>query len=600
MEQQPPDPLPDESPSVEATESLVPLRKRQRQNLQDVSNTKSLTPIRASGRIRIKMSAAAAEQKLPEPRAKSPKVIIANPASIKQKRRPKKLKTDLVSELGIDVKRPSSVLVDTSIRALLTNIDYSQLSPENQKILIESLPLVDRPSATSKENQSIDLNPSSINNEFFNRACIEWRDRLSNGEFTNEHQTKLRAEHEREKSKIDPWKARNFEGIWGIKTNGHGHGSVGAMMEKSALEMKDMVEQGDFEIPEGYISEVWKEDEICEEEEVEKGDDEDWKPSQPESPPTDDFLPSETTITQTEFIDSPEEPEDNSPAFEQPVIAEATSSADSSIAANDIEEDSTVDFMRDDVFSNEIASHVELSNEGVPTRWCHQQEHDYLKNIEPESSGMDEMDATFDCELNSQDIQCDDTSMDEAFELGNITRIINNVSSNPRINSYDAELPQEIFHKPERMSTSIQSNCSNLLLSNFVHHHEVVQQVIDTPRFNNTVIVKDEKHEPLSFNQESGLVLSDAGVEDLGSYHGKNWRKNFEQPILNFLSLRRSSDECWKECETSCFFTGWKIQRQNHHRRGKKIVDILEIRGLPRMHFSMEFHCSTADVTLEY
>lgn len=241
-------------------ESAAPLRKRHRQNLQDVSNTKPLTPIRASGRIRIKMTAVA-EQKPPEPSVKSIKVLNSNVNNKCQRRRAKKLKTDLVSELAIDVKRPSSVLVDTSIRALLTNVAFSQLSPENQKILIESLPSVDRPSVSSKENQGVDLNPSSINNEFFNRACIEWRDRLSNGEFTNEHQTKLRAEHEREKSKIDPWKARNFEGIWGLKINGHPSENVGVMMEKSALEMKDRVQQGDFEIPEGFISEVWKRDE---------------------------------------------------------------------------------------------------------------------------------------------------------------------------------------------------------------------------------------------------------------------------------------------------------------------------------------------------
>lgn len=248
-------------------ETIIPSRKRQRLNLQDLSNTKPLAPVRASGRIRIKMFAAA-ELKTPEPTVKATKIVLNNnTVNHKQRRRSKKLKTDLVSELAIDVKRPTSVLVDTSIRALLTNVAFSQLSSENQKILIESLPLVDRPVGFSKENHGIDLNPSSINNEFFNRACLEWRDRLSNGEFTNESQMKLRAEQEREKSKIDPWKARNFEGIWGIKSTGNGLVNVGAMMEKSALEMKGRVKQGDFEIPEGFISEVW-EREQCEDGEM--------------------------------------------------------------------------------------------------------------------------------------------------------------------------------------------------------------------------------------------------------------------------------------------------------------------------------------------
>ena len=145
--------------------------------------------------------------------------------------------------------------MDTSIRALLTNYAFSQLSPENQKILIESLPLVDRPQPV--ENKPLELSSSSINNEFFNRACIEWRDRLAYGEFTNEHQTKLKAEQEKDKSKIDPWKARNFEGIWGIKMSVKEN--LGEILEKSAMEVKGRMEQGDFEIPEGFISEsLWK------------------------------------------------------------------------------------------------------------------------------------------------------------------------------------------------------------------------------------------------------------------------------------------------------------------------------------------------------
>lgn len=50
------------------------------------------------------------------------------------------------------------------------------------------------------------LSSSGLNNEFFARACLEWRERLAEGEFTPENQQKLKAEAEREKSKLDPWK----------------------------------------------------------------------------------------------------------------------------------------------------------------------------------------------------------------------------------------------------------------------------------------------------------------------------------------------------------------------------------------------------------
>lgn len=256
-----------ESPTADPLD-VQPVKKRQRQAFVDDPN-KQLAPARTSGRIRIKMEAAAAaeqqkihdqQQQQQQQQQEQSKTIPKPPVVIKHRRRRRpKLNGDANCELQIDVKRPNSVLVDTSIRALLTNFAFSQLSPENQKILVESLPLVDRP-VPGSDSEPIELNPSSINNEFFNRACIEWRDRLAYGEFTNEHQTKLKAEQERDKSKIDPWKARNFEGIWGIKATFKDN--LGSILEKSAMEVRRM-EQDDFDIPEGFINEMWKVEEAA-------------------------------------------------------------------------------------------------------------------------------------------------------------------------------------------------------------------------------------------------------------------------------------------------------------------------------------------------
>ncbi|CAG2068675.1 unnamed protein product, partial [Timema podura] len=59
---------------------------------------------------------------------------------------------------------------------------------------------------------------SGLNNEFFARACHEWRERLAEGEFTPENQQKLKAEAEKEMSRLDPWKLKHFEPIWGDKS----------------------------------------------------------------------------------------------------------------------------------------------------------------------------------------------------------------------------------------------------------------------------------------------------------------------------------------------------------------------------------------------
>ena len=50
------------------------------------------------------------------------------------------------------------------------------------------------------------LGPTSLNNEFFSKACLEWRERLAQGEFTQENQMRLKQEEEKEQSKIDTWK----------------------------------------------------------------------------------------------------------------------------------------------------------------------------------------------------------------------------------------------------------------------------------------------------------------------------------------------------------------------------------------------------------
>ena len=61
------------------------------------------------------------------------------------------------------------------------------------------------------------LNHSSFNNEFFAKACQEWKERLFRGDFTPENLTKTKADIESDKRKTDPWKVQNFEPVWGIK-----------------------------------------------------------------------------------------------------------------------------------------------------------------------------------------------------------------------------------------------------------------------------------------------------------------------------------------------------------------------------------------------
>lgn len=127
----------------------------------------------------------------------------------------------------IDLETPDSILVDANLRALLNKHTFSILPPLYQFKLIQLLPQVDRPTLSAEDNEDgeegggsssgIRLSSSSLNNEFFARACLEWRDRLSEGEFTPDNQMKLRSEADRERGKVDPWKVKHFEPFWGAK-----------------------------------------------------------------------------------------------------------------------------------------------------------------------------------------------------------------------------------------------------------------------------------------------------------------------------------------------------------------------------------------------
>lgn len=137
--------------------------------------------------------------------------------SIKPRRRSgKKLSTaaqlEQTKEGRVDLETPDSILVNTNLRALLNKYTFASLPPLYQNKLVQLLPSVDRQMSLSTDMK---LSTSGLNNEFFARACLEWQERLAEGEFTPENQQKLKTEADKERSRVDPWKLKHFEPIWG-------------------------------------------------------------------------------------------------------------------------------------------------------------------------------------------------------------------------------------------------------------------------------------------------------------------------------------------------------------------------------------------------
>ena len=111
--------------------------------------------------------------------------------------------------LFTDLETPDSILTQVNIRTLLNKSTFLKLPPEYQYKLMGLLPQVDRLNGK--------LRHSSLNNEFFAKACQEWKERLCNSDFTPENMAKARADVEKDKQKTDPWKVQHFEPVWGIK-----------------------------------------------------------------------------------------------------------------------------------------------------------------------------------------------------------------------------------------------------------------------------------------------------------------------------------------------------------------------------------------------
>lgn len=65
--------------------------------------------------------------------------------------------------------------------------------------------------------------PNALRNEFFNRASRAWEDRLKEGKLTPEFLLKWKNDLQREKAKLDPWKLKNFEPVWGQPVESQKH-----------------------------------------------------------------------------------------------------------------------------------------------------------------------------------------------------------------------------------------------------------------------------------------------------------------------------------------------------------------------------------------
>ncbi|XP_021342321.1 putative Polycomb group protein ASXL2 isoform X2 [Mizuhopecten yessoensis] len=166
--------------------------------------------------------------KSPAPASKRPQtmreILAGIPGfSMKPRRRPHK-KLSHAAQIAqtkegcIDLETPDSILCNTNLRNLIDKRMFSKLPSQYQYKLLHFLPECDR---YVGQDNTLRLSSTALNNEFFNKSCQEWIERLSQGEFTPENQVRIKQEEERELGKLDPWKAKHFEEMWGKRNTGY-------------------------------------------------------------------------------------------------------------------------------------------------------------------------------------------------------------------------------------------------------------------------------------------------------------------------------------------------------------------------------------------
>lgn len=115
----------------------------------------------------------------------------------------------------IDLETPNSILVNTNLKAILSKYTFTQLPAHYQYTLTPLLPQCDRIMQT---DGALRMGPTALHNEFFTKACVEWRERLSEGEFTPDNQQRIKHEEDKEHTRMDKWKVKHFEDVWGQKS----------------------------------------------------------------------------------------------------------------------------------------------------------------------------------------------------------------------------------------------------------------------------------------------------------------------------------------------------------------------------------------------
>lgn len=122
---------------------------------------------------------------------------------------------EIREEKKINLQTADSVVVATNLKSILTLEALRSLPSNNQAQLVSLLPEFDQ--ELDRNDGTLRPSKSALSNEYFARFCSQYQEKLSDNKFSDEAMDQAKNEKQKEIGKLDPWKLRNFEPIWGKK-----------------------------------------------------------------------------------------------------------------------------------------------------------------------------------------------------------------------------------------------------------------------------------------------------------------------------------------------------------------------------------------------
>lgn len=146
-------------------------------------------------------------------------IIIESCKPLKRRGRPsyKRQLSEIKDEGKLNLESSESILAITNLKSILSLESFESLPNECKRQLVKLLPDIDQVNV----NGSLTPSETSLSNHHFARFCEQYTERLAENKLKPEAIEKRKNETTKELCKLDPWKLKNYEPIWGQKLISH-------------------------------------------------------------------------------------------------------------------------------------------------------------------------------------------------------------------------------------------------------------------------------------------------------------------------------------------------------------------------------------------